>query len=69
MAQYSFSTEDKQLISDIKDIQQRKPGHSFSRIIEVLLQQAVKEVKRLREKNAKKVHTECNTANIHQDNS
>jgi hypothetical protein len=56
MAQYTFSTSDNSLISDIEEIKNRSQGLSFSKIVELLLLQAVKERKRQRSKNAKKIH-------------
>lgn len=52
--QYTFSTSDEDLIKDILEIKDRSSGLSFSKIIELLLLQAVKERKRQRNKNAKK---------------
>lgn len=63
MAQYTFSTSSNELIQDIKEVQERTMGFSFSQTVEMLLLQAIKERKRQRLKNAKKVHTENNTSN------
>ena len=63
MAQYTFSTSDNQLIADIKEIEQRSTSLSFSKVIELLLLQAVRERKRQREKNAK-ARTKHNSADM-----